>query len=204
MYVAYKLYQQAGCEQFHKSMQPSAMSQARATALDCYRKHQSYDIPAGPVPLVSHQHQNGNQAPRSEPAQGKRGAGVVSSTAQEAKEDLLAGDLELLSGHLEKAKRCHIHVTSTDTSTSAAPAQSRPAAAQQARPAPESPTVSQQQAAPAMAPQTRQPHTNSQRYALLLHLLGLSLRFIQLPHCLQAFCMKSTEVQCPLQHCGAH
>lgn len=39
MYVAYKLYQQAGCEQFHKSMQPSAMSQARAKALDFYRKH---------------------------------------------------------------------------------------------------------------------------------------------------------------------
>ena len=124
---------------------------------------------------MSHQHQNGNQAPRSEPAQGKRGASVVSSTAQEAKEDLLAGDLELLSGHLEKAKRCHIHVTSADTSSSAAPAQTRPAATQQARPAPESPTVSQQQATPAMAPQTRQPTANSQRSVLPLSSLQLSL-----------------------------
>lgn len=114
---------------------------------------------------MSHQHQNGTQVSRSEPAQGKRGAGVVSSTAQEAKEDLLAGDLELLSGHLEKAKRCHIHVTSTDSSTPAPASQSKSVATQQAKPSPESPTVSQQQAAPARAAQRRQPEASSQRHA---------------------------------------
>ena len=125
------------------------------------------------MPLASHQHQNGTQASRSEPAQGKRSASLVSSTAQEAKEDLLAGDLELLSGHLEKAKRCHIHVTSADTSASAAAVQSRPMATQHARPAPESPSVSQQRAAPAKASQIHQSDVNYQRWAL--HLLSPQL-----------------------------
>ena len=123
---------------------------------------------AGPVPHGSHQHQNSTPGPRPEPAQGKRGAGVVSSTAQEAKEDLLAGDLELLSGHLEKAKRCHIHVTSTDSSPPAPAMQPKPVATQQAKPAPESPTMMQQQAAPARAPQRRQPDASSQRHAFPL------------------------------------
>ena len=132
------------------------------------------DLHAGPVPLASHQHLNGTQASRSEPAQGKRSASLVSSTAQEAKEDLLAGDLELLSGHLEKAKRCHIHVTSTDTSASAAAPQSRPMAAQPARPAPESPSVSQQRAAPAKAPRIHQPDVSSERCAVHLPLTPTS------------------------------
>ena len=111
---------------------------------------------AGPIPIVSHQHQNGASASRSsDAAQEKRS--VVSSTAQEAKEDLLAGDLELLSGHLEKAKRCHMHVSSTDAAVSLPAQQAKPAAAQQSKqPGESSAPKSVQPAAPAMEPQAHQ------------------------------------------------
>lgn len=114
---------------------------------------------AGPAPAVNHQHQNGMQASHSDPAQEKRSR--VSSTAQEAKEDLLAGDLEMLSGHLEKAKRCHKYVTSTDTSTSAPAQQPKSVAAQQARPALESSGL--QTPDPVVAHQRSQPSADLQR-----------------------------------------
>ena len=111
---------------------------------------------AGPIPVVSHQHQNGASASRSlGAAQEKRS--LVSSTAQEAKEDLLAGDLELLSGHLEKAKRCHMHVSSTDAAVSLPAQQAKPAAAQQSKqPGGSSAPKSVQPAAPAMETQAQQ------------------------------------------------
>ena len=118
---------------------------------------------AGPIPTVSHQHQNGAPASRSsDAAQEKRS--LVSSTAQEAKEDLLAGDLELLSGHLEKAKRCHMHASSTETAVSLPAQQAKPAAAQQSKqPGERSTPKSVQPAAPAMESQAHQTSTGPGR-----------------------------------------
>lgn len=108
-----------------------------------------------------HQHQNGTSAPRSDPSQEKRN--LVSSTAQEAKEDLLAGNLELLSGHLEKAKRCHMHVTSINSSSSAPAQPMKTPAPQQAKQALEGSSLSQQQAAPTTEPQIPQTSAGASR-----------------------------------------
>ena len=116
------------------------------------------DACAGTAPPASHQHQNGTPAPRLEPAKEKRSP--VSSTAREAKEDLLAGDLELLSGHLEKAKRCHKHVTSAAVPSSA-PAQQQPKQARQQPP--NGASLSQPAIAAAPRPAASQASADSQR-----------------------------------------
>jgi hypothetical protein len=115
--------------------------------------------------MAIHQHQNGSSASRSSAAaQDKRS--LVSSTAQEAKEDLLAGDLELLSGHLEKAKRCHMHVSRADTAVSLPSQQAKPAAAAQQAKQPEETSIphSMKPVAPAMETQLHPTNARSSRF----------------------------------------